>query len=44
MQFLKSDGADLAYEDTMTDLPPILFVHGCGSDHGSFASPTQCPT
>ncbi len=36
MQFLKNTGVSLAYEDSETDLPAILFVHGCGFDHTSF--------
>lgn len=35
MQFLKRDGVSLAYEDTKTDLPPLILVHGCGLDHTS---------
>jgi pimeloyl-ACP methyl ester carboxylesterase len=37
MHFLDKDGVTLAYEDTETDLPPIVFVHGCGCDHKVFA-------
>jgi pimeloyl-ACP methyl ester carboxylesterase len=37
MQFLNRDGVALAYEDTKTDLPPIVLVHGCGCDHRSLA-------
>lgn len=35
MDFLTRDGVALAYEDTKTDLPPLLLVHGCGCDHRS---------
>lgn len=36
MQFLKrDDGVSLPYEDTRTELPPLLLVHGCGFDHNS---------
>jgi pimeloyl-ACP methyl ester carboxylesterase len=38
MQFLKRDGVALAYQDNESDLPPILFVHGWGMDHTSFAA------
>jgi pimeloyl-ACP methyl ester carboxylesterase len=37
MQFLKKDDVALAYEDTNTNLPPLILVHGCGLDHTSLA-------
>jgi pimeloyl-ACP methyl ester carboxylesterase len=37
MHFLNRDGVTLAYKDTKAELPPIIFVHGCGCDHKSFA-------
>jgi pimeloyl-ACP methyl ester carboxylesterase len=37
MHILERDGVALAYEDTKTDLPAIVFVHGWGCDHRSFA-------
>jgi len=37
MKFFKRDGVRLAYEDSDSDLPPILFVHGWGCDHAFFA-------
>ena len=38
MKFLKKDGVRLAYEDSSSNLPPILFVHGWGCDH-TFLAP-----
>jgi pimeloyl-ACP methyl ester carboxylesterase len=38
MEFLEKDGITLAYEDSGTDLPPLVLVHGCGCDHSSLAS------
>lgn len=37
MHFLNKDGVALAYEDTNTDLPAMILVHGCGYDHRSLA-------
>lgn len=41
MRFLKNNGVNLAYEDSATGRPPILFVHGCGFDHTSFSQQTN---
>lgn len=41
MQFLERSGVALAYEDTETDLPPIVLVHGCGCDHRSLAAQAE---
>jgi pimeloyl-ACP methyl ester carboxylesterase len=41
MQFLKKDDVAIAYEDTNTDLPPLILVHGCGLDHGSLTRQTE---
>jgi pimeloyl-ACP methyl ester carboxylesterase len=38
MEFLERDGIALAYEDTGSNLPPLILVHGCGCDHSSLAS------
>jgi pimeloyl-ACP methyl ester carboxylesterase len=37
MDLLNKDGVALAYEDTNTDLPTMILVHGCGCDHRSLA-------
>src|ERR1700730_18909721 len=37
MQFLQKNDVALAYEDTKTELPPLVLVHGCGLDHSSLA-------
>ncbi len=37
MRFLKKENVALAYEDTNTNLPPMLLVHGCGMDHSSMS-------
>lgn len=37
MKFLKKDEVSLAFEDAGTGSSPIVFVHGCGLDHHSFA-------
>jgi pimeloyl-ACP methyl ester carboxylesterase len=41
MHFLKKDNVALAYEDTNTDLPPLVLVHGCGLDHRSLTRQTK---
>jgi pimeloyl-ACP methyl ester carboxylesterase len=38
MDFLHRDGVALAFEDTKTDLPPMVLIHGCGCDHSSLAA------
>lgn len=38
MQFLKRDGVSLAYQDNESNLPPVLFVHGWGCDHTTWAA------
>ena len=35
MEFLKRNDVSLAYEDTGTNLPPMILVHGCGVDHST---------
>ena len=35
-QTLARDGVTLAFTDTRSTLPPIVFVHGCGDDHTVF--------
>ena len=37
MQFIKKEGVTLAYKDVNPGSPPMVFVHGCGFDHTSFA-------
>ncbi len=37
MDVLKKDDVALEYEDTGTDLLPMILVHGCGCDHSSLA-------
>lgn len=37
MQQLSRDGVTLAYEEAGSGAPPLVFVHGFGSDHTSFA-------
>jgi len=41
MQFLEKEDVALAYEDTNTDLPPLVLVHGCGLDHRSLTRQTE---
>ncbi len=38
MQVLQKNGVRLAYDDSVTGPQPIIFVHGCGFDHSSFAN------
>jgi pimeloyl-ACP methyl ester carboxylesterase len=33
MEFLKRDGVRLAFEDSNTNLPPMILVHGLGCNH-----------
>jgi pimeloyl-ACP methyl ester carboxylesterase len=41
MQFLQKDGVALAYEDSNTDMPHMVLVHGCGLDHSSLTRQTE---
>ncbi|HEY4051650.1 MAG TPA: alpha/beta hydrolase [Acidobacteriaceae bacterium] len=38
MQLIRKDGIALAYEDSNSNRPPMLLVHGCGCDHTSLAA------
>ena len=38
MQLIRKDGIALAYEDSNSDRPPMLLVHGWGCDHTSLAA------
>jgi pimeloyl-ACP methyl ester carboxylesterase len=37
LQLIKKEGVTLAYQDINPGSPPMLFVHGWGSDHTSLA-------
>jgi pimeloyl-ACP methyl ester carboxylesterase len=38
MRFMTSEGVELADEDSESDFPPMVLVHGCGLDHRSLAA------
>jgi pimeloyl-ACP methyl ester carboxylesterase len=38
MQLIRKDGIALAYEDSNSDLPPMLLLHGLGCDHTFLAA------
>jgi pimeloyl-ACP methyl ester carboxylesterase len=41
MQLIKKEGVTLAYQDINPGSPPMLFVHGWGCDHTSFAQQAE---
>jgi pimeloyl-ACP methyl ester carboxylesterase len=41
MEILRKDGIALGYEDTKTDQPSLVLLHGCGFDHASLTYQAQ---